>query len=94
MPARRLSVRKVREILRLKYELGLDNRQISRSCSIPHKKKKEIWLRPTSNTVRIWAGPTAPHPFFLIPPERKDSVGLNRPKVPIDSKAFARFIEF
>ena len=36
MPARRLSVRKVREILRLKYELGLDNRQISRSCSIPH----------------------------------------------------------
>jgi len=36
MPARRLSVRKVREVLRLKYELGLDNRQISRSCSIPH----------------------------------------------------------
>ena len=29
-------MRKVREILRLKYELELDNRQISRSCSIPH----------------------------------------------------------
>lgn len=36
MPARRLSVRKIREILRLKFELGLDNRQIARSCSIPH----------------------------------------------------------
>ena len=36
MPARRLTVRKIREILRLKFELGLDNRQIARSCSIPH----------------------------------------------------------
>jgi len=36
MPARRLSVRKIREVLRLKFELGLDNRQIARSCSIPH----------------------------------------------------------
>ncbi len=36
MPARRLSVRKIREVLRLKCEVGLDNRQIARSCSIPH----------------------------------------------------------
>lgn len=36
MPARRLSVRKIREVLRLKFDLGLENRQISRSCSIPH----------------------------------------------------------
>jgi transposase len=36
MPARRMPVRKIREILRLKFELGLDNRQIARSCSIPH----------------------------------------------------------
>ncbi|HVN81140.1 MAG TPA: IS21 family transposase [Terriglobia bacterium] len=36
MPARRLPVRKTREVLRLKFELGLDNRQIARSCSIPH----------------------------------------------------------
>jgi len=36
MPARRLSVRKVKEVLRLKFELGLENRQIARSCRIPH----------------------------------------------------------
>jgi transposase len=29
-------MRKIREVLRLKFELGLENRQISRSCSIPH----------------------------------------------------------
>ena len=29
-------MRKVREVLRLKFELGLDNRQIARSCNIPH----------------------------------------------------------
>jgi DNA-binding transcriptional regulator LsrR (DeoR family) len=36
MPARRMSVRKIREILRLKFGSGMDNRQIARSCSIPH----------------------------------------------------------
>ena len=36
MPARRISVRRIKEILRLKFELGLDNRQIARSCNIPH----------------------------------------------------------
>lgn len=35
MPARGLSVRKIREVLRLQFELGLDNRQSARSCSIP-----------------------------------------------------------
>jgi len=36
MPQMRLTMRKIREILRLKFELGLDNRQIARSCAIPH----------------------------------------------------------
>lgn len=36
MPARSLPMRKIKEILRLKYDLGLDNRQIARSCCIPH----------------------------------------------------------
>ena len=34
MANRRLSMRKTQEILRLKFELGLSNRQIARSCSI------------------------------------------------------------
>ncbi len=29
-------MRKVKEVLRLKFELGLENRQIARSCSVPH----------------------------------------------------------
>ena len=34
LPARRLSVRKIKEVLRLKFEVGLGLRQIARSCSI------------------------------------------------------------
>ncbi len=29
-------MRKIKEVLRLKFDLGLDNRQIARSCCIPH----------------------------------------------------------
>ena len=31
---KRLSMRKLKEVLRLRYELGLGQRQIARSCSI------------------------------------------------------------
>jgi transposase len=34
LPARRLSMRKIKEVLRLKYELNLGQRQIARSCSV------------------------------------------------------------
>jgi transposase len=34
MPNRRLSVRKIKEILRLKYECGISEREISRSCQV------------------------------------------------------------
>jgi transposase len=34
MPAGRLSMRKIREVLRLKYECGLTNRQIAKSCAV------------------------------------------------------------
>ena len=36
MPAKRLSMRKIKEVLRLKFELHLKNREIARSCLIPH----------------------------------------------------------
>ena len=36
MPAKRLSMRKIKEVLRLKFELGLGHRQIARSCGINH----------------------------------------------------------
>ena len=34
MPNRRLSVRKIKEILRLKYECRISEREISRSCQV------------------------------------------------------------
>ena len=34
MPGKRLSMRKIREVLRLKYELNLSNRAIGLSCGI------------------------------------------------------------
>src|SRR5581483_12022889 len=34
LPARRLSVRKIKEVLRLKFSVGLGLRAIARSCSI------------------------------------------------------------
>ena len=34
VPARRMSMRKTKEVLRLKFELGLGQRQIARSCGM------------------------------------------------------------
>jgi transposase len=36
MSQKRLSMRKIREVLRLKFELGLNNRQIAASCRVSH----------------------------------------------------------
>ena len=36
MGTKRLSMRKIREVLRLKSELGLENRQIAKCCRISH----------------------------------------------------------
>lgn len=47
MPNERLSVRKIREILRLKWELKLRNRQVSRSCSVSHNTVREYVFRAT-----------------------------------------------
>ncbi len=45
MANRRLSMRKIKEVLRLKYEAGLSNRAIARSCGICHKTVKEYLTR-------------------------------------------------
>ncbi|CAO0823311.1 hypothetical protein DFAR_3630022 [Desulfarculales bacterium] len=34
MPAERLSMRKIKEVLRLKHEAGCGNREIAKSCGI------------------------------------------------------------
>ena len=39
MADRRLSMRKIKEVLRLKYEAGLSNRAIARSCGIKNVRQ-------------------------------------------------------
>ena len=45
MPMKRLSMRKLKEVLRLRYELGLGQRQIARSCSIAQGTVSEYLSR-------------------------------------------------
>ena len=46
MPKERLSMRKIREVLRLKYELGRSNREIARSCDIGSSTVSDHLKRP------------------------------------------------
>jgi transposase len=45
-------MRKVREVLRLKFELGLENRQIARSCLIPHSSVANYLSRAKAAALR------------------------------------------
>ena len=45
MPMKRLSMRKLKEVLRLRYELGLGQHQIARSCSIAQGTVSEYLRR-------------------------------------------------
>jgi transposase len=58
MPARRLSMRKIKEVLRLKYGLGLRNREIARSCSIPRSSVANYLIRANQAGISSW--PLAP----------------------------------
>jgi len=40
MTQEKLSVRKIREILRLKYEVGLSHRAIARACCTPALRRR------------------------------------------------------
>jgi len=54
VPAERLSMRKIKEVLRLKFQLGFGNRQIARSCSMNHGTGQGG--RTGRMTVTGWAG--------------------------------------
>ena len=45
MPAERLSMRTIREVLRLKWEKSLTNRQIATSCQISRSTVREYLER-------------------------------------------------
>jgi transposase len=50
-------MRKIREILRLKYELGLGNRQIARSCAINHSTVADYLRRAKVSGLSCWPLP-------------------------------------
>jgi transposase len=45
MPAERLTMRKIREVFRLKFDCDLSNRQIANSCSIARSTVAEYLFR-------------------------------------------------
>jgi transposase len=57
MAQERLTMRKIREVLRLKWECGLSNRAIARSCSISHSTVGE-YLRRAEEAGLSWPLPT------------------------------------
>lgn len=59
MPAERLSMRKIKEVLRLKFELGLANRQIARSCSVNHSTVADYLYRAKAAGLDRWPLPAA-----------------------------------
>ena len=74
MPAERLSMRKIHEVLRMKFELGLENRQIGRSCGIPHSSVGNYLSRAKA------AGLSWP-----LPPDL-DEEGLELKLFPVDPR--------
>jgi len=56
MPQERLTMRKIHEVLRLKWECGLSNRAIGRSCSLHHSTVGE-YLRRTEEAGLSWPLP-------------------------------------
>lgn len=71
-------MRKTKEVLRLKYDLGLDNRQIARSCCVPHSTVANYLSRARAAGI-IW-----PLPADL------DEGALERKLFPIPPKATER----
>jgi len=75
MAQERLTMRKIREVLRLKWECGLSNRAIARSCSISHSTVAE-YLRRTQDAELSWPLPEdldEDRLFELLFPKSTDS---------------------
>src|SRR5437870_13538927 len=51
-------MRKIKEVLRLKFELGLANRQIARSCSINHSTVADYLYRAKAAGLDQWPLPS------------------------------------
>jgi hypothetical protein len=50
-------MRKIKEVLRLKFEVGLANRQIARSCAINHSTVADYLRRAQASGLGCWPLP-------------------------------------
>ena len=85
MAQRRLCMRKVKEILRLKYELGKSQREIKRICGIGKTTVQEC-LRRAKVTGISWplpSGMTEEELEKLLFPENAEKFGINAIRTPI-----------
>ena len=58
MPNRRLSMRKIKEVLRLKYDCGISEREISRSCQVSRSTVAD-YIRRTAAAGLNWSEASA-----------------------------------
>ena len=80
MPGKRLSMRKIREVLRLKYELNRSNREIGLSCGIGSSTVGD-YLQRVRNAGLNWPLPeglndTALAQLLFPPPTPRNSARL------------------
>ena len=87
MSAKRLSMRKVKEVLRLKWECGLSNRQIAKSCSIGRATVAEYLCRASD------AGLSWPLPDGLDEAELDRRLFRPPPCVPAGSRLLPEWSE-
>ena len=81
MAQERLTMRKIAEVLRLKWECGLSNRAVARSCSISHSTVAE-YLRRAQEAGLSWPLPTDMGEdtlFELLFPKRRHPVRGSSP---------------
>jgi site-specific recombinase XerD len=64
MPAKRLSMRKIKEVLRLKWERGLSNRQIAAACGVSRPTVSE-YLRRLAEVNALFTALPTDHPQAL-----------------------------
>src|ERR1700723_1317113 len=82
MPAERLSMRKIKELLRLKYEQGLSNRKIAQSCGIARATVSDYLNRAQQANI-TWPLPEGLGEIELeqrLFPEKSEKNSLRKPR--------------
>ena len=82
MPNRRLSMRKIRQILRLKHEAGLSNRQIAASCALPRSSVAN-YLQRAHDAGLSWPLPEVLDEDALFARLFADTEATRRPSRPL-----------